>query len=143
MKLLFENWREYLKESSVVDIDDESGLGNVYGVVHYNMQNVMNWAEKHRLDDASVENIIGLDLPIAILKNINVEEEARGQGVGGQLMDDFMSAVADEASSAMILIADMGEIQDEGFNLEEWYKGYDFETVGRDSGGNPVMVKYL
>ena len=138
-----ENWREYLKESLIVDIDDESGLGNVYGVVQDDMQNVMNWAEKHRLDDASVETISGLDLPISILKNINVGEKARGKGVGGQLMDDFMSAVADEGSSAIILIADMGEIQDEGFNLEEWYEGYDFETVGRDSGGNPVMVKYI
>lgn len=140
MKPLMENWRKYLKESSVVDIDDESGMGNVYGNIHDSMENVMNWAAKERLDGTSVEALKGLELPLAILKNINVDESARGQGIGGQLLEDFMSEAAEGGAYTVVLIADLGETQASGFDLEKWYGDYGFETVGRDAGNNPVMV---
>lgn len=140
MKVIIENFRKFLRESMSIDIDDDSGLGNVFGVIHDNLQNIMNWAQKEGIDEASMKAISALELPVAILKNINVEEEARGQGVGGQLMEEFMSAAADQGAFTVVLIADLGQTQGSGFDLEKWYEDYGFETVGHDGGSNPVMV---
>ena len=140
MKLIMENFRKFLSEATNIDIDDDSGFGNVFGVAHDDLRNVMNWAQKEGVDEASVKAVSVLELPIAILKNINVEEEARGQGVGGQLMEEFISAAADQGAFTIVLIADLGQTQGSGFDLEKWYRDYGFETVGFDGGKNPVMV---
>ena len=138
MKLLIENWREYLNEPQVVDIDHE--FGSASGVIHNELENIVNWAEKERLDDAAKNAIEQLKLPVVILKNINVDEGSRGQGAGTSLMNRFMDEVAD--ASAIVLIADLGESQSEGFDLKEWYEDYGFETVGY-SAEDPVMVLKL
>ena len=138
MKLLMESWREYLNESQVVDIDHE--FGSASGVIHNELENIMNWVEKERLDDAAKNAIEQLKLPVVILKNINIDEESRSQGAGSSLMNRFMDEVTD--ASAIVLIADLGESQAEGFDLKKWYEDYGFETVGY-SAEDPVMVLKL
>ena len=134
MKLILENWRRYLEDSSKV-MEIEIDGATIEGVIHDDLQRLLNWANK---EGVSEEILQSLDLPAAILKSIFVPEETRGQGVGVQLMDEFMNEAAEAHS--IILIADLGQSQAEGFGLVEWYKGYGFEVVGEDSGGNPVMV---
>jgi len=62
MKLLMESWREYLNESQVVDIDHK--FGSASGVIHNELENIMNWVEKERLDDAAKNAIEQLKLPV-------------------------------------------------------------------------------
>ena len=97
----------------------------------------MNWANKEGVSEEVIQN---LELPVAIMKNAFVPEENRGQGVGNQLVEDFMSQAAAAGAYTTVLIADLGQSQAEGFSLVDWYEGYGFEAVGKDSGGNPVMV---
>ena len=137
MKLILENWRRYLEDSSKV-MEIEIDGATIEGVIHDDLQRLLNWANK---EGVSEEILQSLDLPAAILKSIFVPEETRGQGVGVQLMDEFMNEAAEaHEAHSIILIADLGQSQAEGFGLVEWYKGYGFEVVGEDSGGNPVMV---
>ena len=136
MKLLFENWREYIKEAQEISIEIEGAT--IDGVVHDNPERLMNWANSQGVNEEVLQN---LELPVAIMKNAFVPEENRGQGVGNQLVEDFMSQAADAGAYTTILIADLGQSQAEGFSLVDWYEGYGFEVVGKDSGGNPVMVR--
>ena len=148
MELIMENWRRFIEEEDneykEIDIDHDSGEGNVFGVVHNKGESIDNWIEKEDLDDKAKKAIKALELPIAILKNINVEEEHRGEGIGGELMEEFMLEASNASAYAVILIADIAEDDPSaGRNLEKWYEeNYEFERVGSD-GTNPVMVKKL
>ena len=135
MKLLFENWREYLKEDDSQNIDIEVEGGSLSGVVHNDIQRVLNWAENERISPGTIKTIGTLETPIAILKNIYVEEESRNQGIGTDLLQQFI----DEAyNMPILLISDEGE--ENAFGLTNWYEKYGFEYIG-DSGGYPVLLK--
>jgi len=135
VKKLLTEWRKFLKEAQEISIDVDGAT--IDGVIHSNIDRLMNWANKEGVSEEVIQN---LELPVAIMKNAFVPEENRGQGVGNQLVEDFMSQAADAGAYTTILIADLGQSQAEGFSLVDWYEGYGFEVVGKDSGGNPVMV---
>ena len=57
--------------------------------------------------------------PCAVLKNIQVDEEYRGQGYGSDLMNDFFAE-----SSRVFLVClelDQDETQLDGFDSRDWY----------------------
>ncbi|MEK6829532.1 MAG: hypothetical protein AABY15_05390 [Nanoarchaeota archaeon] len=124
----------------VIDIDIEDGdnyVGNVYGVIHHDREHLNNWIEGERIS-ADFNSIPDSELfPIGILKNINVEDDYKGQGRGNELFDRFI----EEAShcSYITFIADTSEEQNKGFDLINWYKRKGFNIFG-DSGGMPVMI---
>ena len=130
-----------MKEAQEISIDIEGAT--IDGVIHSNIDRLMNWANKEEVSEEVIQN---LELPVAIMKNAFVPEEDRGQGIGSQLVEDFISEVKEGAKS-IILIADLGQSQAEGFSLVDWYKGYDFEVVGETGDdpvtGYPVMVKVM
>jgi GNAT superfamily N-acetyltransferase len=134
MKLVLENWRQYLnKDSQPIDI--EVNGGSISGVIHNDIQRVLNWGEKERLDDEAMKIISSLSTPIAILKNMYVDEELRGQGLGSELIQRFLEEVYDIPA---ILISEEGETNT--FDLANWYEGYGFEAIG-SSGGAPVLLR--
>tara|TARA_R100001443_G_C3357448_1_gene178265 strand:- start:47 stop:493 length:447 start_codon:yes stop_codon:yes gene_type:complete len=145
VKQLLTEWRKFLKEAQEISIDIEGAT--IDGVVHNDIVPLMNWANSQGVSEKFIQNLIKpeepkepkLVLPVAIMKNAFVPEEDRGQGVGSQLVDDFMSEADYEGAKSIILIADLGQSQAEGFSLIDWYKEYRFEVVG-ETGGNPVMV---
>ncbi len=117
----------------------EIGPGNIFGIIHKERRNFENWLIKENVDD----EVLGFFamfpddklLPIAILKNMNVEESERGKGLGGKLMSRFMNSASDAKN--VVLIADLGESNT--FDLEKWYQGWGFSTIGH-AGKNPVMI---
>jgi N-acetylglutamate synthase-like GNAT family acetyltransferase len=76
---------------------------------------------------------------VGVLKNLNVDEEARGQGTGTRLLEGFLDEALQHQAGAVILIADADEKQQAGFDLEHWYASHDFTAVMPTSAG-PVMV---
>ena len=138
MKLLFENWRRYINEDNSDDSDninaDVKG-GNISGVIHKDKQRILNWAEKERISPEAINIISKLQTPMAILKNINVEEEARNQGTGTDLLQQFLDKAY---NMPILLISDEGE--ENAFGLTSWYEKYGFEYIG-ESGGYPVLLK--
>jgi len=137
MKEILTEWRKFINEGTE-EISLEEDGATIDGVVHTDLNRVLNWAEKEGIEKELIEDY---ELPVAILKNVYVPEESRGQGLGNQLVENFVEEAADFGADTIILIADLGEIQAEGFSLVDWYKGYGFEIIGEDSGNNPVMVK--
>lgn len=137
LKLIIKEVLSEAFQSKNIDIQAEDGNGSLSANVHNDMNRLMNWAEKERLSSETKQKLSELPLPVAILKNVWVDEESRGQGVGSELMSKFFDE-AEEASS-FVLIADSEQTQNQGFNLSKWYEGYGFEVVG-ESGAGPVMV---
>lgn len=74
---------------------------------------------------------------VAVMKSLYVEEERRGEGLGNSLVDHFLRGVKD--AQAIILLADSQESQAEGFDLQRFYEGFDFEPVVDGSAGK-LMV---
>ena len=141
-----------MKEAQEISIDIEGAT--IGGVVHDNIDRLMNWANKEGVSEELIQELIKPkkpeepnQLPVAIMKNAFVPEEDRGQGIGSQLVEDFISEADYEGAKSIILIADLGQSQAEGFSLVDWYKGYDFEVVGETGDdpvtGYPVMVKVM
>lgn len=78
---------------------------------------------------------------IGILKNMWVEEEYRGNGVGTWLLHRFVEEAADKHAEAILLVADTGERND--FDLVDWYKRNGFEVVFGKEEAYPVMIKVV
>jgi len=100
---------------------------------YYKKEYFDNWIYKEGIALHIDENLI--QYPVAILKNINIEEEYRNQGYGNQGMREFLDAVYEAKN--IFLMVDIGESN--SFILLEWYKSFGFEQVGR-AGDYPVMM---
>ncbi len=90
LKLIIKETLTETLQSKNIDIESEDSNGSLSANVHYNMNRLMNWAEKEKLSTDTKEKLSKLPLPVAILKNVWVDEEARGQGIGSELMSKFL-----------------------------------------------------
>lgn len=123
--------------SEVIDSDDDSddAIGSFEGYVV--LKKETNWKiylEKeisspevlkfliNKIENSTIDSI-------AILKNIEVNEDHRGNGSGGELMDLFFEKASNECAEMYMLVADNGESQKPGFNLVNWYESYGFEVI--------------
>lgn len=116
-----------------IENETDEEIGSVEGVIHYKKEYFDNWIYKEGIALHIDENLI--QYPVAILKNINIEEEYRNQGYGNQGMREFLDAVYEAKN--IFLMVDIGESN--SFILLEWYKSFGFEQVGR-AGDYPVMM---
>jgi len=123
------------------DITIENEHGQIYGYVHHKRLNLKNWLTKIR-----AENLDSLDilsdaeiLPVAILKNINVEPQYQGLGYGTDLLEKFIDqACLYEAQTIIVEVyADEAKRQ---MDLYNFYSKYGFELL---PGSARVMVLYL
>lgn len=113
---------------AIEDVDGNN-VGSVEGVIHYSIDYVNNWIYKEGI--ALTIDINSIEFPVAILKNINIDEEYRNNNYGNEGMRLFL----DEAKTILLMV-DIGE--NNNFNLVKWYEGYGFKTIGR-AGEYPVM----
>ena len=74
---------------------------------------------------------------VAVLKSMSVEEDIRGEGLGSQLLDDWIEEASESGAEAVFLIADKSE--DNKFDLQKWYESRGFKKVVNTSSG-PFMV---
>lgn len=114
--------------SKVYHLDEDGFSGSIEAYwVPIQKENLKNWLASEVDDDETIYNIIkNLTSDILIIKNINVDEEFRGQGFGS---DIICNAINNSYASSAILICDIAEDQKKGFILEEFYKENGFETV--------------
>ena len=76
----------------------------------------------------------------AIIRNMYVDEDQRGQGIGNDLVGGAIDNAAEQGARAIVLVSDSAE--DNAIDLTAWYEGFGFEQVGQ-AGGDPVMVMEL
>jgi ribosomal protein S18 acetylase RimI-like enzyme len=77
---------------------------------------------------------------VAIIRNMYVDEDQRGQGIGNDLVGGAIDNAAEQGARAIVLVSDSAE--DNAMDLTSWYEGFGFEQVGQ-AGGDPVMVMEL
>lgn len=124
---------------NIIELEEEDYATLSGYSVSFKEENYKNFLIENISEKSLVDKIIkfmedkGFN-EIVIIKNLNVEEEFRGQGIGKALLEEALS-FADIA----ILISDKYEIQDEGFILDNFYKNSDFEILTETGSGN-LMV---
>ncbi len=122
-----------------IGMEAPKGEGSITGyVVDTDAEQLENYfILEHGVPERVIENIRHEFNVVAVLRNFSFEEEYRGQGHGTELFEDFMVEAIESGAEAVLLIADNGE--ELPFDLEEWYKGWGFDTIGQTSSG-PFMV---
>jgi GNAT superfamily N-acetyltransferase len=126
----------------VVNLQEDEGTVEGY-VVNSNAVQIVNWFSKHGIDnDALIAEIRAKYPRIAMLNNVNVYDEFKGQGYGNFLLGRFIDDVGYEDAKAILLIADTAESQAEGFDLVQWYAKNGFAVL-HQTGGGPLMLKEL
>lgn len=118
---------------SDIENDEEETVGSIQGyLVNKNEENwkifLRNELNNESLLAFMIEKIESSNLnEIAIIKNVNVYDEYRGQGYGNDLINLFFDKA--ENLDIIMLVADKGEDQKDGFSLKVWYESFDFQEV--------------
>lgn len=127
----------------VIEIVLEEGSASGY-VVKTEEEQVENWFIRHKIDGTAFKKAFE-GKTLAFLNNMYVEEDERGNGVGTDLLSQFIDTASLSGADAIVLICDDDESQAEGFNLRDWYEDWEFEVSDLIEGNNasPVMIKTL
>lgn len=73
---------------------------------------------------------------ICVLKNLYVDPTKRNEGIGTSLLEEFLETAYEESD---FVILESDSLEDNNFDLNEWYTGYGFTTVKTNLSSNPVM----
>ena len=138
---------KYVKEMSFFNqnkesiyLSDNKKYGSYEGIIHYDLMKIENWFLKRHIDfDKYIKNI---EIPVAFLNNINVDNKHRNKGYGNELYSNFEQECYENNVACIILESDSSESQKNGFVLDDWYKSYDFEIIGNEAE-NSIMKKKL
>lgn len=124
--------------SNPISISQSVDDGSLEGyVVNSDMPQLENYLTGQGASLELVEKIRNQYKRIAIFRNMYVEEEARGQGIGNDLISNAIDSAANNDAMAAILVSDTGESN--AMDLTKWYEGFGFEIIG-NAGEDPVML---
>lgn len=121
------------------DVDESNSC---YDAVFYSA-NEQAYAENYMTSHNVLEEFrqsCPITSSVAILKNLNVDEEERGNGRGTELLENFLEEAEDKGIEHIFLIADTGESND--FCLVSWYERYGFRKT-TSSEAFPLMHKEM
>jgi GNAT superfamily N-acetyltransferase len=76
---------------------------------------------------------------VGLLVEIQIDETARGQGHGAALLGGFLVEARSLRADAILLLADKGQPQSTGFDLERWYRKAGFAAAVQTPAG-PIMI---
>lgn len=130
---------EYLVEKNE-HISETNEYGSFYGTIINDLNGVENWFMMKAISPK--EYLDEIELPLATLNGINVDEKDRGKGYGNKLYKMFEEKCLLHGIKTIILECDISEMQIKGFDLKKWYisKGFDDMNIENDY---PIMIKYL
>lgn len=121
------------------DISQYHDHGNVEGyVVDTNREQLKNFFSSNGVPANVIKEYLTKFKRVGIIKNMEVEIEKRGKGVGKKLFDDAIDAAYEEGAEAIFLIADTSE--DNKFDLTRWYESYGFEKIAKTSNSDYLML---
>lgn len=125
----------------MVEIMLEIHEGTLEGyVVDATEPNIQNYLEQHCSEAGLVAGVLAeLGERVALLRNLYVPEEWRRQGIGTELVSEFIRQAEGKGASTYLLISDECEGQANGLDLTSWYTGFGFEVVMQTPAG-PLMV---
>ena len=123
------------------EIEVNTTNGTAFGyVVHSSKENIRNYLSEHIGEANLVANVLARkNCNVAILRNMYVDEDFRGEGQGNLLMADFLEEAGLHEAEFVMLICDKAEGQINDFSLEQFYAGFDFVTAVAHAH-TPLMV---
>lgn len=128
----------YENMKSPILLDEYWEHGDLTGVIHFSLDYFKNWLNQYGDFDTTNEISKNIKTPVGCLKNINVYSEYKGQGYGNEILEHFIDKCIDNDVNVIILVADLDENQESGFDLVKWYESKGFETINYIYN-NPVM----
>lgn len=101
--------------------ESDSGIEGLFciGEERYRARNYIE-SQGYSIEE---ENSMG----IAVLKNVWVEEEERGSGIGSELVESFITEAKERDMQVIYLVADTGESNT--FDIVSWYESFGFVKV--------------
>jgi len=136
-------FKEHLENGEPQTLNESWEYGKVDGVVYYDISYVNNFLFRYDIKDELNDKIRDIiKLPVAILKNIEVSKNRRGYRHGSEIYHYYEEFALDNDAECSLLVADMYELQKDGFNLTEWYKSLGYTMLGK-LGDLNLMYKYL
>lgn len=123
----------------VIEINVDGGSLSGY-VVDAGEVNLGNYLDDHTpLADQIMEALREQREVVALLRNLEVDEEVRGQGIGTAMVEQFFEEAERLGATSLLLISDEQESQADGFELSRWYESFGFEPALATEQG-PIMV---
>ena len=127
---------EFITEQKSITQHTEGGSLEGY-VMSTDKPNIGNYLQSQGATPELINNITKRYKTLALIRNMYVDDDYRGQGIGNELVSNAIDAAANNDADAIILVSDTDE--DNPFDLTEWYEGFGFEVIGT-AGNNPVMI---
>ena len=116
-----------------IDIEHESEKGSISGYISDDSTYLTNYLSEFLSNDQINEILTALSSKetsqYAIIKNINVDEDARNQGIGTNLMECFLDECYVAETEYCFLISDTNESNE--FDLVNWYESFDFKPIAK------------
>jgi len=129
------------KSNRPISISKSVDGGSLEGyVIDSSAPQLTNYLHSQGASDDVIDQIKSQFTRIAILRNMSVDEDNRGQGIGNDLVSNAIENAAHNGAEAIVLVSDTGE--DNQFDLTKWYEGFGFEIYGSASG-DLVMILEL
>jgi len=123
----------------MIDFSMEHGSISGY-VVYARKSNIQNYLAEHTSLAKSIAwKLAQRQETVALLRNLYVDPEHRGQGVGSALVVSFLEQAELEGATCFVLISDDDEEQINGLDLNAWYEGFGFCGI-MGTGSGPLMV---
>lgn len=126
---------EIIEKNFDEENDGFEGYMLAYTINPSKENNLSNFLRDEGIPEAFINQIERINDEILVIKNIYVDEEYRGNGYGNEILEELLSH---SLSGKVILIADMDETQQEGFNLIAFYNSYGFISPLKQN--NALMV---
>lgn len=127
---------EFITEQKSISQHTEGGSLEGY-VMSTDKPNINNYLQSQGATRELINNITNRYKTLALIRNMYVDDDYRGQGIGNDLVSNAIDDAANNGADAIILVSDTDE--DNPFDLTKWYEGFGFEIVGT-AGTNPVMI---
>lgn len=109
-------------------------------VVDSDQPQLTNYLQSQGATPDVIESIKRQYKRIGIIRNMYVDEDSRGQGIGNDLVSNAIDTASEHGAQAMVLVSDTAESN--VMDLTRWYEGFGFSPIGM-AGGDPVMVMEL
>ena len=127
---------EFITEQKSITQHTEGGSLEGY-VMSTDKPNINNYLQSQGATPELINNITKRYKALGLIRNMYVDDDYRGQGIGNDLVSNAIDDAANNGAEAIILVSDTDE--DNPFDLTKWYEGFGFEVVGT-AGNNPVMI---
>jgi ribosomal protein S18 acetylase RimI-like enzyme len=127
-----------ISNKSMVSINRQVEGGALEGyVVDTSASQLPNYLESQHADKNLADALSKKFSRIGIIRNLYVDEDSRGQGIGNDLLGNAIDEAFSNGAQAILLVSDTAE--ENTFDLTSWYKGFGFEVIG-SAGGDSIML---